>query len=104
MTLISQDEDGRRNLDFWLRREGYATNLVYEDVGKEMELVKPSMKCCTKDLTSDRVKNFDFDKEIVNVLDTKAPTLSRVLYTAAHNQISSETEVKKTPRFVSTVI
>lgn len=104
MSLIAQDKDGRENLDFWLRREGYATNLVCEDIGEEMNLVKPSMKSYTKDLTADGVKNFDFDKEIVEVLETRAPTLSRVLYTAAHDQLSSETAIKKSPRFVSTVV
>lgn len=103
LTLIAQDKDGRSNLDFWLRRDRYAANLVCEDVGREMDLVKPSMKCYTKDLTADGIKNFNFDREIVKVLEIKAPTLSRVLYTAAHDQLSTETERKKSPRFISTI-
>lgn len=101
MSLIAQDKDGRKNLDFWLRREGYATDIVCEDIGEEMELVKPSMKSFTRDLTAEGVKGFDFNKEIVEVLDSRAPTLSRVLYSAAHDQSSAESTRKKPPRFVS---
>lgn len=104
MSLIAQDKDGRKNLDFWLRREGYATDLVCEDIGEEMDLVKPLMKSFTRDLTAEGVKGFDFKKEIVEVLDSRAPTLSRVLYSAAHNQSPAESNRKKTPQFVSAII
>lgn len=101
LALIAQDKDGRKNLDAWLRNTNYAMDIVCKDIDDEMKAVKPSMKLPTADLTADLVENFSFDQDIVRVMETKAPTVSRVLYAAAQDQAVKDVGRKKSPRLVS---
>lgn len=101
LALIAQDKDGRKNLDAWLRNTNYAMDIVCKDIDDEMKAVKPSMKLPTADLTADLVENFSFDQDIVRVMETKVPTVSRVLYAAAQDQAIKDVGRKKSPRLVS---
>lgn len=100
LNLIAQDELGRKTLKTWLRNTGFAADLICEDIDNEMEETKADMRGGTRTITEDSVRNFDFEGEVTGVLKAKAPTLARVLYTAAQGARAAAINTYKKPDFV----
>lgn len=101
LNLIAQDVDGRKSLDSWLRREGYAIDLVCKDIHKEMDAVRPKMKKHSNDIIAEEVMDFDFDGLVQNVLRSDAPTVYNVLRAAAQDTRAEARNRLKSPEFVS---
>lgn len=93
LNLIAQDVDGRKSLDSWLRREGYAIDLVCKDIHKEMDAVRPKMKKHSNDIIADGL--------VQNVLRSDAPTVYNVLRAAAQDTRAEARNRLKSPEFVS---
>ena len=101
LNLISQDPNGSEGLKYWLRKDGYALGLICEDICKEMDAARPDMKLLMKDVDERDIMDFDFNGRITEVLDTKNPTLSKILSTAAQTGRAAAENTKKKPDFVS---
>lgn len=104
LNLISGDKRGRKILEAWLREHDYPVRLACEDVDKEMESVKEDMLMHTKDLKASDIIDFDFQKQVTDVLHKKAPTLSRVLYRAAQSDVQAKRNTTKCPDLVSNIL
>lgn len=100
LNLIARDERGRKTLESWLRDTGFAADLICDDIDREMEETKADMRGGSQMITEDSVRSFDFEGQVTGVLKDKAPTLARVLYTAAEGARAAVLNTYKKPDFV----
>lgn len=100
LNLIVQDTDDRKTFNRWLRKEGYALDLICEDIHEEMDAVKPKMTLRSKDIKAEDVMNFDFEGRVQKVLHEDAPTVCRVLHAAAQDSRAAVRNKLKNPEFV----
>ena len=102
LNLLSENTDGRRNLNAWLRDTKYAEKLICEDIYKEMDTVRKDMALRMRDVNEEKVLNFNFNKDIAEILQVKVPTLSAVLHSAAQTKraaIENKIKVSDIVRF-----
>lgn len=98
LNLIYQDKEGRSNFEEWMEEKDIPLRMVTSKIDEEMESVKSLISTNTSDVDVSKVREFDFQRHVSDVVKYETPTLSRVLGTAAR---SPQANKYKASNFVS---